>query len=69
MAGVEVLSYGTGRSSGDQGGAVAQGFGVPVSLWSGGAACIVAIGLTCVSLPQLLSYDAQGPREGRSSTS
>jgi MFS family permease len=68
MAGVEVLSYGTGPVLGQiRGGAVAQGFGVPVSLWSGGAACIVAIGLTCVSLPQLLSYDARSPQQPENS--
>jgi len=62
MAGVEVLSYGLGPSAGQlRAGAVAGLSGTRVALWSGGLACVAAVGLTCLALPGFLAQDARAP--------
>jgi MFS family permease len=62
MAGVEVLSYGLGPSAGQlRAGAVAGLAGTRVALWSGGLACVAAVGLTCLALPGFLAQDARAP--------
>ena len=58
LAGLEVLSYGLGPVAGQvRGGAVAAGFGARVALWSGGLACVAAVGLICRALPRLWTFD------------
>lgn len=65
MAGVEVLSYGLGPSAGQlRAGAVAGLAGTRFALWSGGLACVAAIGLTCLALPGLLAQGGQPPTIG-----
>ncbi len=59
MAGVEVLSYGLGPSAGQlRAGAVADLAGPRFALWSGGLACVAAVGLTCLALPAFVAQDA-----------
>jgi MFS family permease len=63
LAGVEVLSYGLGPSAGQlRAGAVATVTSPAVSLWSGGVACVAAVGLVCLLLPGFSRYRA--PLEG-----
>jgi MFS family permease len=63
LAGVEVLSYGLGPSAGQlRAGAVATVTSPGVSLWSGGVACVAAVGLVCLLLPGFSRYRA--PLEG-----
>jgi hypothetical protein len=60
MAGVEVLSYGLGPSAGQlRAGAVADLAAPRLALWSGGLACVAAVGLTCLALPAFLAQDAR----------
>jgi MFS family permease len=60
MAGVEVLSYGLGPSAGQlRAGAVADLAGTRVALWSGGLACVAAVGLIGLTLPGFLAQDAR----------
>ena len=60
MAGVEVLSYGLGPSAGQlRAGAVADLAGPRFALWSGGLACVAAVGLTCLALPAFVAQDAR----------
>jgi MFS family permease len=62
MAGVEVLSYGLGPSGGQlRAGAVADLAGTRLALWSGGLACMAAVGLTCLALPRFWAQDAGAP--------
>jgi MFS family permease len=66
MAGVEVLSYGLGPSAGQlRAGAVAGLAGTRVALWSGGLACVAAVGLTCLALPGFLAQDARDAQDAR----
>ena len=63
MAGIEMISYLTGPYLGNaKMGFVAEYYGVKTALVSGGALCVVAVGLTAVFLPKFLKYDG---REGR----
>jgi MFS family permease len=63
MAGIEMISYLTGPYLGNaKMGLVAEYYGVKTALVSGGALCVVAVGLTAVFLPKFLKYDG---REGR----
>jgi MFS family permease len=63
MAGIEMISYLTGPYLGNaKMGFVAEYYGVKAALVSGGALCVVAVGLTAVFLPKFLKYDG---REGR----
>jgi MFS family permease len=60
LAGVEVLSYGLGPSAGQlRAGAVADLAGTRVALWSGGLACVAAVGLICLTLPGFLAQHAR----------
>lgn len=62
MAGLELLSYGGGPVLGQiRGGAVAGHFGVRRAVWTGGVACVVAVGAICAALPRLWSFDAAPP--------
>jgi MFS family permease len=59
LAGIEILSYSCGPQLGQvRSGAVASWTGTRGAVWSGGAACVVAVGLLAAVLPKLLSYDA-----------
>lgn len=59
MAGLEMLSYSLGPMLGQvRSTSAAQAFGLRASLGSGGILCIVAVGVTCVTLPALWIFDA-----------
>jgi MFS family permease len=59
MAGIEMLSYSLGPMLGQvRSTAAAQAYGLRASLASGGILCIVAVGVTCVTLPALWKFDA-----------
>jgi MFS family permease len=59
LAGIELLSYSVGPQLGQlrSGGAAALA-GVRASVWSGGLACVAAVGALAAALPKLMSYDA-----------
>jgi MFS family permease len=60
LAGVEVLSYGLGPSAGQiRAGGVASLSTPRISLWSGGLACLAAVGVVCAVLPGLMAYDSR----------
>jgi MFS family permease len=60
MAGVELLSYGVGPSAGQlRAGGVAALAGTRFSLWSGGLACVAAVGVVCLALPAFTGYDSR----------
>ena len=60
MAGIEMLSYSVGPMLGQvRSTAAAQAFGLRTSLASGGILCIIAIGVTCVTLPALWKFDVR----------
>lgn len=60
LAGVELLSYSIGPSAGQiRAGGVAAVTTTRFSLWSGGLACVGAVGLVCLALPGFLAYDAR----------
>ncbi|MFF0742642.1 MFS transporter [Streptomyces sp. NPDC004111] len=60
LAGIEILSYSCGPQLGQvRSGAIAGWTGVRGAVWSGGAACVVAVGLLAAVLPKLLSYDSE----------
>jgi MFS family permease len=62
LAGVEVLSYGLGPSAGQlRAGTVADLATPRFALWSGGLACVAAVGLTCLALPGFRTQDAKAP--------
>jgi MFS family permease len=65
MASIEMISYLTGPYLGSaKMGLVAESFGVQAALVSGGALCIVAVGLTALFLPTFWKYDGrEGVRE------
>ncbi|MFJ2113812.1 MFS transporter [Streptomyces sp. NPDC087850] len=59
LAGIEVLSYSCGPQLGQvRAGAVAGWTGTRPAIWSGGLACVAAVGLLAAVLPKLLTYDA-----------
>jgi NAD(P)H dehydrogenase (quinone) len=61
MAGIEQISYGVGPSAGQlRAGMVAELVSTRFALWSGGLACAVAVGLTCLALPGFLACDVPG---------
>ena len=63
MASIEMISYLTGPYLGSaKMGLVAEYYGVQFALVSGGALCVVAVGLTALFLPKFMKYDG---REGR----
>lgn len=60
MAGIEMLSYSLGPMLGQvRSSFAAQAFGLRASLGSGGILCILAVGVTCVTLPALWIFDAR----------
>lgn len=60
MAGIELLSYSAGPQLGQvRSGGVAALTTVRTSVWTGGLACVAAVGLLALSLPKLMSYDAR----------
>ncbi|WSS24290.1 MFS transporter [Streptomyces sp. NBC_01190] len=60
LAGIELLSYSVGPQLGQvRAGAVAAGSSARVSVWSGGLACVAAVGMLAAALPALLGYDAR----------
>ncbi|MEV8334146.1 MFS transporter [Streptomyces niveus] len=59
LAGLEVLSYSVGPQLGQvRAGTVAGWTGTRPAVWSGGVACVVAVGLLAAVLPKLMTYDA-----------
>ncbi|MFG2722104.1 MFS transporter [Streptomyces sp. NPDC048416] len=59
LAGIEVLSYSVGPQLGQvRAGAMAGWTGTRAAVWSGGVACVAAVGLLATALPRLLTYDA-----------
>ncbi|MEU5986527.1 MFS transporter [Streptomyces sp. NPDC047434] len=59
LAGIEVLSYSVGPQLGQvRAGAMAGWTGTRPAIWSGGLACVASVGLLCLTLPRLLTYDA-----------
>ncbi|MBH5334550.1 MFS transporter [Streptomyces pactum] len=60
LAGIELLSYATGPQIGQvRAGGMAGLTGVRTAVWSGGVACVAAVGLLAVAIPKLMSYDAR----------
>jgi MFS family permease len=65
LAGVEVLSYGLGPSGGQLRAGAVAGLATPrFALWSGGLACVAAVGLTYLALPGFRAQDAKAPTIG-----
>ncbi|RDG36785.1 MFS transporter [Streptomyces corynorhini] len=59
LAGIEVLSYSCGPQLGQvRAGAMAGWTGTRTAVWSGGLACVAAVGLLAGVLPKLLTYHA-----------
>ncbi|MGX2997591.1 MFS transporter [Streptomyces sp. JNUCC 64] len=59
LAGIEVLSYSVGPQLGQvRAGAMASWTGTRAAFWSGGLACVAAVGLLAAALPKLFAYDA-----------
>ena len=66
LAGIELLSFSVGPTLGQvRAGGMAALTGVRVSVWSGGLACIAAVGLLAGGLPKLMSYDARTDEHAR----
>jgi len=62
LAGVELLSYSVGPSAGQlRAGGLAALTTPRFALWSGGLACVGAVGLVCLALPGFRSYRALAP--------
>ncbi|OEU88139.1 MFS transporter [Streptomyces abyssalis] len=60
LAGIELLSYSAGPQLGQvRSGGVAALTSVRTSVWSGGLACVAAVGLLTLALPKLMSYDSR----------
>jgi MFS family permease len=60
LAGIELLSYSVGPQLGQvRAGGMAALTDVRTSVWSGGLACVAAVGLLAACLPKLMSYDAR----------
>lgn len=60
LAGLEVLSYSVGPQLGQvRAGTVAGWTGTRPAVWSGGVACVVAVGLLAAVLPKLMTYDSE----------
>jgi MFS family permease len=59
VAGIELLSYGVGPTGGQfRAGALASLTSVRVALWSGGVACVVAVGAIYRLLPRFVAFHA-----------
>lgn len=60
LAGIELLSYSAGPQLGQvRAGGTAALLGVRTAVWSGGLACVAAVGALALCLPGLLRYDAR----------
>lgn len=60
LAGIELLSYSVGPQLGQvRSGGVAALTTVRTSVWTGGAACVAAVGVLALTLPRLMAYDAR----------
>jgi len=60
LAGIEMLSYAAGPQLGQvRAGSMAALTSVRASVWGGGLACVVAVGLLALALPRLMAYDAR----------
>lgn len=60
LAGIELLSYSVGPQLGQvRAGGMAALTSARASVWSGGVACVAAVGLLALALPKLMSYDAR----------
>ncbi|MDX6356153.1 MAG: hypothetical protein QOF98_3056 [Streptomyces sp.] len=69
LAGIELLSYSVGPQLGQvRSGGVAAVSSARVSVWSGGVACVAAVGLLAAALPALMAYDAKGVIDQRPQT-
>jgi MFS family permease len=65
LAGIEMISYLSGPKLGDtESGLVAAAFGITFSIVSGGALCLVAVGLSCYFLPRYYRYRSHPLPEG-----
>ncbi len=65
LAGIEMVSYMSGPLLGNvEAGGVAAAFGVKVSVVSGGALCVVGVGLCALWLPRFVAYDARSRKLG-----
>ncbi|WNI15273.1 MFS transporter [Actinacidiphila sp. ITFR-21] len=61
LAGIELLSYSVGPQLGQvRSGGVAAVSSARVSVWSGGLACVAAVGMLAAALPALMRYDGRG---------
>ncbi|MFH8367435.1 MFS transporter [Streptomyces sp. NPDC018031] len=66
LAGIELLSYATGPQIGQvRAGGMAGLTGVRAAVWSGGVACVAAVGLLAVAIPKLMTYDARTDEHAR----
>lgn len=66
LAGIELLSFSAGPQLGQvRSGGVASLTSVRISVWSGGLACVAAVGLLAAVLPKLLAYDARTSEDAR----
>lgn len=60
LAGIELLSFMTGPQLGQvRAGGTAAVLGLRTSVWTGGLACVAAVGTLAVCLPTLMAYDAR----------
>ncbi|GAA1985541.1 MFS transporter [Amycolatopsis minnesotensis] len=60
LAGIELLIGASGPQLGDiRAGSVGAGFGVRVSIWTGGVLCVAVAGTLAATLPSLWRYDAR----------
>ncbi|HEX5569281.1 MAG TPA: MFS transporter [Streptomyces sp.] len=60
LAGIEMLSYMAGPQLGQvRAGGMAALTSVRTSVWGGGVACVVAVGLLALALPKLMAYDVR----------
>ncbi|WP_037732384.1 MFS transporter [Streptomyces megasporus] len=60
LAGIEMLSYAAGPQLGQiRAGGMAALTSVRFSVWGGGLACVVAVGLLALTLPRLMAYDVR----------
>lgn len=70
LAGAELLSYSIGPSAGQiRAGAVAAVTSTRFSLWSGGVACMGAVGVVCLALPGFPAYSSRAAASRMSSSS
>ncbi|MET9557051.1 MFS transporter [Streptomyces sp. NPDC006645] len=66
LAGLEVLSYSVGPQLGQvRAGTVAGWTGTRPAVWSGGVACVAAVGLLAAVLPKLMTYDSETDEDAR----